>query len=126
MSEVNPWVVQAPKQAAQVPVGFYTALFKGVEEVKLQTGETKWRFAWEVKGGAEAGKQATAFTDQSISPSTLPGRLISGLLGRPLQPGENVKASVDACLGKTYLVNVQPGPKGGKPGVKIVGQPPAM
>lgn len=126
MSEANPWVVQTPKQVAQVPVGFYTASFKEVEEVKLQDGSLKWRFTWEVKGGAEAGKQATALTDRNINANTLPGVLISGLLGRAIIPGENVQASVDACKGKTYLVSVQPGPKGGKPCGRTVGQPPAM
>ncbi len=120
----NPWIVQAPKQSAQVPIGFYTAAFNGVEEVKLQDGSLKWRFAWEVKTGPEQGKQASALVDRSINPNTHAGRLIAGLLGRAIIVGENVQASVDACKGKTYLVSVQAGPKGGKPSAQSVGKPP--
>lgn len=125
-ANVNPWVVQQPKQTAQVPVGFYTGAFRGVEEVKLQDGSAKWRWSWEVGSGPEKGKLATALTDRSISPAALPGVLIAGLLGRTIQPGEDGKASVDGCKGKTYLVSVQAGPKGGKPCVRTVGTPPAM
>jgi hypothetical protein len=123
----NPWIVQPPKAAfASLPVGFYLGKFVGVEEVTLKTGESKWRFAWEVKSGAEAGKLATALTDRSISPTTLPGVLISGLLGRAIVAGENVKDAIDACKGKVYMVSVAPGPKGGKPCVRTVGPPPQM
>jgi hypothetical protein len=125
---MSEWIVQAPKQAGdwQVAVGFHLGIFKGVEEYKMQDGSVKWRFAWEVQKGQEQGKLATALTDRKISPTTLPGALITGLLGRPLVAGEDVKAAVDACVNKAYLVNVQPGPKGGKPGVRSVGQPPPM
>ncbi len=122
----NPWVVQAPKQTAQVPVGFYTAAFKGVEDYTLQSGETKWRFAWEVESGPHKGESASALTNPAINKNTLGGRLISGLLGKDIVVGENVKEAVDACRGKPYLVSVQPGPQGGKPGVQSCGQPPAM
>jgi hypothetical protein len=125
-TSVDPWVVQAPKQVEQVPNGFYNAEFKGVVEVKLEDGSLKWRFEWEVKSGPEKGKLATALCDQKINADTLPGRLIAGLLGHTPLPGERVKDAIEACKGKMYLVNVQPGPKGGKPGVKSCGQPPAM
>ena len=120
----NPWVVQAP-QTAQVPVGSYSAEFAGVEAVALQDGAAKWRFAWTVKTGPEQGKTASALCDCKISPTALPGQLIAGLLGRALQPGENVQAAVEACRGKTYMVSVMPGPKGGKPCVRMVAALPA-
>lgn len=127
MSEANPWVVQPPKQTGQVPNGFYTGEFQGVEEFALpQDGSLKWRFAWQVDNGPEKGKMATALTDRSISPTTLPGRLIAGLLGRPLVAGENVQEAVAACVGEHFLVSVEAGPKGGKPGVRSCGKPPQM
>jgi hypothetical protein len=128
MPEVNdPWVVQPPKQTAQVPVGAYTAEFVGLEDFALPTsGEVKWKWRWLVKAGPEQGKEATALTDRVIRPTTLPGELISGLLGRPLVNGENIKAAVDACKGKHYMVVVRPGPKQGKPGVRVVSKPPQM
>ena len=122
----SPWVVQVPKQTAQVPVGRYFADFQGVNEIKLQDGSQKWRWEWAVTTGPEAGKVASALTDQSISPTTLPGVLISGLIGRAIVAGENVKAALDACKGKPYLVSVQPGPKGGKPCVRMASKPPQM
>ena len=116
----DPWIVQAPKQTEQVPVGSYVSTFKGVTEIKLQDGSQKWRWAWTVSKGTEAGKVASSLTDRTISPTSLPGILIAGLLGRQLKPGENVKAAIDACIGKSYMIGVQPGPKGGKPCVRMV------
>src|SRR3569623_2387219 len=108
----DPWIVQPPKQTAQVPVGFYQALFRGVSDITLPSdGSIKWRWEWEVQSGSEKGKIASALTDRSISPTTLPGVLIAGLLARPVQPGENVKAAIDSCKGRTFMVNVIAGPK---------------
>ena len=126
MTDCNPWVVQAPKQFKDQPIGFHLADYQGVEEKPLQQGEIKWRFSLKVKSGEHAGNIISALTDRDINSNTLPGRLISGLLGRELKVGENVKAALDSCIGKTYMVNVAAGPKGGKPGVKSIGKPPAM
>jgi hypothetical protein len=125
MSQHDPWVVQEKKEFTPVPDGNYMTQFRGVDVVQVD-GKAKWRWTWEVQGGALVGKQATALTDQNINPATLPGRLIAGLLGRPLKAGEHVKSLVDACVGKSYMVGVQPGPQGGKSGVRSCGQPPAM
>lgn len=123
----DPWVVREAKEFKPLPVGFYTTLFKGVAEVTMpKDGSIKWRFEWEVKTGEHAGEQASALTDRSISPTTLPGRLIAGLLGRAIVPGENVKDAVDGCKGKTFLVNIAGGPQNGKPCVRSCGKPPAM
>jgi hypothetical protein len=126
MSEVaNAWVVQEAKKFEPLPVGFYHALFRGVEEKKLPSGEDKWRFVWEETTGEHTGKIADALCDRTISPLNQAGRLIEGLLGQPLKPGDNVKSLVDACVGKPYLVSIQGGPKGGKPCVRSIGKPPA-
>jgi hypothetical protein len=122
----DPWTVQAPRQSAPVPVGMYLAKFQGVTDHQLPTGEPRWRWVWEIVSGEHAGKQASALTNQGINPNTHSGVLIAGLIGQQLKPGDSVKALVDACTGKTYLVSVQAGPKGGKPGVRSVGSPPAM
>jgi hypothetical protein len=108
-----------------VPVGFYTGPFQGIEDAEVK-GEAKWRFVWSIATGEHANKTATALTDKVINKNTLAGRLIGGLLGRELKDGENVQAAIDGCKGQTYLVSVQPGPKGGKAGVKSVGLPPKM
>jgi hypothetical protein len=128
----DPWIVQEAKPAfTPLPIGFYLGVFKGVEDAPVKpqkaddTGE-RWRFSWEVQSGEHKGKAATALTDRSISPTALPGVLISGLLGRPLIAGESVKDAIDSCKGKSYMVSIQAGPKGGKPQVRAVSQPPQM
>jgi hypothetical protein len=124
---VDPWIVQPVKQYTQVPNGFYTAIFKGVEDITLEKdGSLKWRFTWEVKTGPEAGHLATSLESRSINPMTEAGRLVGGLLGRELVQGESVKAAIEACIGKIYMVNVAVGDKGGKPQVRSCGKPPAM
>lgn len=130
MSEVNdPWIVKEAKKP--VPVGMYLCDYGGVEDFTLidkttNTSKVKWRWLWKIKTGTEAGKEATAITDREIKPTTLPGRLIQGLLGRPLTVGENIKAALDSCVGKPYMVNVEAGPQGGKAQVRSVGKPPQM
>ena len=124
---VDPWVVQSAKQHEPLPVGMYMGIFQGVETVTLKgTGETRWRWTWCVSAGALKGKVATALTDQTINPNTLAGRLTEGLLGRPIVVGDHVKTLVDACVTKVYMLSIQTGPQGGKPGVRAVSQPPAM
>jgi hypothetical protein len=122
----NPWLVQEAKKYVEVPPGMYLAEFAGVENKTLQDGSLRWRWAWRITTGPLAGQYATALTHQNISPATHAGRLIEGLLGGPLKPGDDVKALVDACVGKPYLVSIQKGPKGGKAAVQTVGQPPQM
>jgi hypothetical protein len=122
----NPWIVQAPKQIEQVPIGSYTAKFQGVSTLQLPTGEDKWRWAWKINNGEHANKEASALTDIAINLNTHAGRLISGLLGRQLVAGEDVEQVIEGCKGKTYIVSVQPGPKGGKPAVRMVAALPTM
>ena len=128
MSNSNdPWVVGEQPTFAPVPQGMYLAVFDGVSDFTLPTtGEGKWKWTWKVVSGAEKDKIASALTNKGIHPTSLPGVLIAGLLGRAITPGENVQASIDGCKGKKYMVSVAPGPKGGKPGVRSVGKPPAM
>jgi hypothetical protein len=123
---MSEWVVQAPKQAGQVSIGFHVGPFKGIENFKMSDGALKWRFVWEVQSGPEKGNLATSLTDRTIDANKLPGVLIAGLLGRPLVPGENVEEAVKACIGTVYMVEVKVGPKGGKPCVRSVSKPPPM
>ncbi len=122
----DPWVVQAGGKAEPLPPGMYMTNFQGVAPHALATGETRWRWAWTVKTGPLAGQEASALTECRLTPNTLSGRLVEGLIGRPLVAGDNVKVLVDATVGKPYMVSVQAGPQGGKPGVKSVSTPPQM
>lgn len=131
MTTSDPWIVKQKPDYQPVPAGMYYGVFAGVEDVALDAKDAKddgsrWRFAWTVNTGPEAGKAANALVNRSIHESSHAGILIAGLIGRPIKPGDNVKVLVDECKGKSYMVSVAPGPKGGKPGVRSVGTPPAM
>ena len=124
MSEQE-WVVQPPKQTAQVPDGSYIGTFEDAERLKIGEDD-KVRWKYRVKTGGEAGKVASALSDMDINPNALPGRLLSGMLGRPLRHGESVADAINECKGKDYLIVVAPGPKGGKSAVRMASKPPAM
>ena len=127
----DPWIVKPKPDYDPVPSGMYYGVFAGVEDVTLDAKDAKddgirWRFSWTVSTGPEAGRQANALCSRTIHESSLAGVLIAGLIGRPIKAGDNVKALIDGCVGKAYMVSVAPGPKGGKPGVRSVGTPPPM
>jgi hypothetical protein len=120
----NPWVVQEAKKWEPLPVGAYTGVFKGVEAFELK-GESKWRFIFEVATPAEhKGKTERTLVSPDVKPTTHAGQIISGLLGKALVPGENVEQAIKACVGQAYIFSIQPGPKGGKPAVRMVMKSP--
>jgi hypothetical protein len=110
----DPWTVKA-SGGEPLPPGAYNAE-KGIA--------CKWKWSWEVLSGQHQGKVGGALTDRSISPTTHPGRLIAGMVGRALTPGENVKVLVESLVGKVFLIRQAPGPKGGKPSVQAADLPP--
>jgi hypothetical protein len=126
-SPASPWTVRA-SGIEPLPVGTYYAKFVGDEDFSHpEKGiEAKWKWTWEIASGPHKGKSATALTDQKLTPATHAGRLIGGMAGRPLQPGEDVQALVQGFVGKTWAITIQPGPKGGKPGVQSATPPPEM
>ncbi len=112
-----------------LPCGAYYATFQSVEAFSNDKIADKLRWAWTVATGPHTGRMATALTDPRMTPHTHAGRLLGGLLGRTLNPGEDVGLlwpQVQACIGKRYLVTVAAGPKGGKPSVQSVTLPPEM
>ena len=125
-TKINPWVIQPPKQNVIIPIGSYEAQFENVSEQSLSDGSIKWRWSWRITSGAFTGKEATALTEQTINANTHAGRLVAGLLGRSLVDGENVKASIDACVGENYLIKIELGPQGGKAAVRVVQPLPNM
>lgn len=119
------WIIQAPTQTEQVPIGSYQARFVSVGNFKLK-GEDRLKWVWEVVNGEHTGHKATALTSLSLKDSVHAGRLLSGLLNRQLIVGENVENAINACKGKMYMVSVQRGPQGGKPSVQYVSSLPEM
>lgn len=114
-----------------VPPAAYLAEFKGVTDktvnpVPGQPPETKWRFEFRISSGPHAGKTPPCLVGRKIGPNTHAGRLIAGFKGSPLAVGDNLPNIVQEAVGKTWLVNVAPGPQGGKPAVRFVSAPPQM
>jgi hypothetical protein len=115
--------------AEPLPPGIYFADFKGVEPFTNERVANKWKWTWEVATGTQKGRSATALTDQSITMQNHAGRLLVGLLGRSLSPGEDTGAlwaELQRCVGKRFAVTVAMGPKGGKASVQNVSPPPEM
>jgi hypothetical protein len=131
-NNTNPWVVQQAGGQPPLPRGNYFADFAGAEIVQIPERQgsdvkvNRIRFTWKVTTGTEAGKMASTLTEPDIRPTTKAGRLISGMIGRNVVPGEDVQALVMSQKGKTFLVGVGPGPKGGKDSVQTVGPKPQM
>ncbi len=115
--------------AEPLPPGAYFAVFLSLEPFTNDKVADKLRFTFQVASGQQQGRNATALTDQRITPNTHAGRLIAGLVGRALTPGEDMSAvwqTLQSRIGKRYMVTVQAGPKGGKPSVQSVALPPEM
>lgn len=120
------WIVKASGGSEPVPNGAYLADFEDLKafnkpELKLVD---KFRWTWTIANGKHAAKKASALTDQEIKSTTLAGRLLSGMLGRPLIDGENVFALVNSLKGKRFLITIANGPKGGQPQVQSANRPP--
>jgi hypothetical protein len=123
----DPWTVK-PSGGEPIPQGAYLAVFDTVEPFNApEKGiHNKWRWAWTITNGQHAGKKPSALTDQAIKPTTLPGRLITGMAGRAIVDHENVKSLVDSFKGQTFMIIYGPGPKGGKPQVQSANLPPSQ
>lgn len=107
-----------------VPAGTYIGPFLGVEDVEADAQRgygpgLKWLF--QIAKGELAGQQATRITTAIPTQKNACGRMLNGLLGRALQPGEAV--DVQQFVGKTYLLIVAAGENGGTR-VETVSAPP--
>jgi hypothetical protein len=90
-----------------VPVGNYTATFAGTEvqpanKEKSYPPGIRWKFT--IDAGPCAGQTASRITGSVPSPKNNCGKVLSGLLGRPLREGEQIDP--DQFLNKRYMVVV--------------------
>lgn len=127
----DPWTVAEDKRPYEpLPAASYIGVFKGYADTTVKNPhangreEPRWRWTWEVSTGEYAGKAGSALTECGISPASAAGRLIAGMAGRPIRPGESVRQLVDSFVGKMFMFSVQPGPKGGRPQVRMVSPMP--
>jgi hypothetical protein len=90
-----------------VPIGNYVGKFMGLETVpenperKFGPG-VRWRFA--IDTGPHEGQVVSRITGTTPSVKNGCGKMLSGLLGRPLQVGEQVDP--DAYVGKRFMIVV--------------------
>jgi len=95
------------------PAGNYVATFSGVDEVPANKEKgfgpgLRWKF--KIAGGPQEGVSASRVTSCDVRSTTVGGRLLSGLLGRGLQIGEQIDP--DVFIGRKYMVVVAAGPSG--------------
>src|SRR5262249_53374084 len=93
--------------SGSLPAGNYTGTFFGVvahPEDKVRGYPPGLRWEWQIDAGDSKGKTASRITGPTPSPSNSCGRILAGLIGRPIQEGEQIDP--DAFRGKRYLIKV--------------------
>lgn len=104
---------QVTAGGSSVPVGMYRAVFSGVEEQPPHPEYGKGvRFTFKISGGDHDGEDATVICgiEKPASPKNRLGRVLGGLAGAPVQPGQTI--NVDQYAGKVYLIQVEQAPNG--------------
>lgn len=86
------------------PANIYKATFVGVTKTTHPEYGDGARFDWKVVGGEHDGKTASRTCKPSPSAKNVTGKLMAGLLGRAINPGE--KVNLAACIGKVYTIVV--------------------
>jgi hypothetical protein len=74
-----------------VPPGNYTTTFAGLENVTSEKYGEGLRWKFKVAQGMHAGQMASRITGLTPSPRNACGKMLSGLLGRQLNPDEEVE-----------------------------------
>ncbi len=92
------------------PAGIYRATFVGVVMTTHPDYGDGARFDFRVKGGEHDGKTASRTTKRTPSAKNSCGRIMSGLLGTAMKPGE--KVSLAACVGRDFTIVVANAPSG--------------
>jgi hypothetical protein len=110
--------------AGGVPAGAYSAKFLGFEAVpndptKGYGAGIRWQF--EVVAGQHTGSKAGRITNATPTAKNACGKMLSGLTGKALKPGEEV--DLGQFVGKVYLIVVQDSDGGGSR-VETVSVPP--
>ena len=86
------------------PVGIYKAEFLGVKKTEHDEYGLGARFDFKVTGGEHVGKIASRTTKPTPSAKNVCGKLMSGILGRAMAPGE--KVNLAPFIGKTFTIIV--------------------
>jgi hypothetical protein len=97
-----------------VPAGSYTGSFAGIEtqpedKERGYAAGVRWKFT--VNTGPYAGQSVSRITGATPSPKNSCGKILAGLVGRPLKEGEQI--DVNTFVGKPYMLVVAAGQGGG-------------
>src|SRR5262245_15571090 len=93
------------------PAGSYVARFEGVEQTQHETYGEGLRWKFKVLQGPQAGQLASRTTGLKPSAKNGCGKVLAGLVGRALDLDEEI--DIVQYVGRTYLIVVQAGEKGG-------------
>lgn len=99
-----------------VPPGMYRARLEDVKEMPPSAANPDWgpSLVWEfeVLEGEHTGKRPSCFTPVTASTANGLGRLLQTMLGRKIQPGEDV--DVEGMIGQEFQITVSPNKAGTK------------
>jgi hypothetical protein len=87
-----------------VPPGSYTARLTAVERVQNEQYGPGLKLVFTVTAGKYSGQRSARTTGSEPTPRNSLGRMLSGMLGRPLTPNEEV--DIDDLIGREYLIVV--------------------
>lgn len=94
-------------RGAIAPPGTHRCRLRSVEEVPGDFGKPAFSWVFVVEGGDHKGKEVPKTTGTIVRVGTSLGDLVGGLLGRKLQPGDDVSGVAD-CIGRLFEVVVTP------------------
>jgi hypothetical protein len=97
-----------------VPAGNYTGSFVGVEPAPPNTEKgygpgVRWKFR--IDAGPHSGQTTSRITGPEPSPLNACGKMLAGLAGRPIQPGDQIDP--EQYLHKRYMIVVAASQGGG-------------
>jgi hypothetical protein len=98
-------------QQSGPPPGNYRARFQGIENTSHPEYGAGVRFLFEVVAGAHSGRRVSRVTSCTPTLSNSAGRMLAGIVGRPLQHDEQV--DIDRFVGRHYAIVVEAAPSGG-------------
>jgi hypothetical protein len=91
----------------------YKATFAGVEETPPHAEYGKGvRFKFKIVDGEHDGEEATVIcgVEKPASPKNRLGRILGGIVGKPVVPGEMI--TVEQYVGRSFLIQVEQAPGG--------------
>jgi hypothetical protein len=106
-----------------IPPGTYAAEFVGVEAQEANEYGAGLKWTWRIISGPHAGATATRITGPAPTRANACGKILAGLLGRPLAEGEDVDTT--ALKGRRYFIVVEATEKGGSKVANVSAPPTA-